>query len=663
MRVLHVIPSISPLRGGPSVAALEMVAALRRASVDARILTTDDHGPGSLGDLPIGAWSDHLGVPVLAFRRWAPPLSALREFAFSPGLSRWLRAHGSDFDLLHVHALFSFPATSAMAFARAAGIPYVVSTIGQLCVWSLQQRSLRKRLYLFLQERANLEAAAALHFTTTTERDEARLLGLTAPALVLPLGVKAPSGLPGPEAAPPVRFLFLSRLHPKKRLEVLLDALALLQARAPRAAWQLAIAGDGDADYVEALRRRADDLQLGERCHWLGFLEGRAKWEALAAAHWFVLPSASENFGIAAIEALAVGTPPILSPQVAIASQIQAAGAGWLVPGEVEPLAERLTAALAGPPAGMRAAGAAAGRGGLQLAGDRRQLQGGLRRLPPGRRCWPAPGLRVLPMPPNPLEEVTPLILTYNEEANVARVLARLGWARRIVVIDSGSTDATLDVLAQQPAVTVHQRPFDSHARQWNFGLAQVSTPWVLSLDADYLMPPELVAEIEAALRGPEAERLQGYWLRFRYCVAGRPLRGSILPPRLALFRRAAGHYVDDGHTQRLVLRGPSGQLAAPLLHDDRKPLSRWLWAQQRYVALEADKLQAAGAGPRRLSDRVRRLAVVAPPAVFLLCLLRGGLLDGWRGWFYALQRLYVETLLALTLLERRLRASSPPGG
>jgi glycosyltransferase involved in cell wall biosynthesis len=257
------------------------------------------------------------------------------------------------------------------------------------------------------------------------------------------------------------------------------------------------------------------------------------------------------------------------------------------------------------------------------------------------------------------LAQVTPLILTYNEEANIARTLAGLGWAQRIVVIDSGSSDRTLALLAEHPAVTVHQRPFDSHARQWNFGLEQVSSPWVLSLDADYRIPPALVAEIEAALGGAQAGAVAGYWLRFRYCVAGRPLRGSILPPRLALFRRAAGRYVDDGHTQRLVLRGASGQLRTPILHDDRKPLSRWLWAQQRYVALEADKLLAAGPGPRRLSDRVRRLGVVAPPAVFLLCLLRGGLLDGWRGWFYALQRLYVETLLALTLLERRL--NGPP--
>ncbi|MEX1322626.1 MAG: glycosyltransferase, partial [Synechococcaceae cyanobacterium] len=181
MRVLHVIPSVSPLRGGPSVAALEMVAALRRAGVDARLLTTDDHGPGRLGDLPIGQWTEHQGVPVLALRRWASSLAAVREFAIAPGLRRWLRANGGGFDLLHVHALFSYPSTTAMAFARGAGIPYVVSTIGQLCVWSLQQRGRRKRLYLRLLERTNLEGAAALHFTTAAERDEARLLGLRAP--------------------------------------------------------------------------------------------------------------------------------------------------------------------------------------------------------------------------------------------------------------------------------------------------------------------------------------------------------------------------------------------------------------------------------------------------------------------------------------------------
>lgn len=367
MRVLHVIPSISALRGGPSVAVLAMVAALRAKGVEASILTTNDDGPGVDPSLPLGQWCERAGVPVLAFGRWSPPLRPLREFAFSPALNRWLAAHLREYDLLHVHALFSWPSTSAMAQARRAGVPYVLRSIGQLCRWSLERSSHRKRLLLRLIERRNLEAAAALHFTTQAERREAADLSLATPCFVLPLGVQPPVG-PASEADPArvgdglrdpragTVFLFLSRLHPKKQLERLLEALALLQRRRPEAAWQLWIAGTGDPAYLAGLQRQAAVLELAERCHWRGFLEGEAKWQALRQADWFVLPSASENFGIAAIEALAAGTPPILSPGVAVAEAIAAAQAGHVCASEPTALSQALEAALVGPPATMRRA-------------------------------------------------------------------------------------------------------------------------------------------------------------------------------------------------------------------------------------------------------------------------------------------------------------------
>ena len=117
-----------------------------------------------------------------------------------------------------------------MAQARRAGVPYLLRPIGQLNHWSLRRSAGRKRLLLRLIERRNLEGAAALHFTSEAERDEAAALGLATPAFVLPLGVEAPLPLPTGQPPPPTVFLFLSRLHPKKQLEQLLEALALLQA-------------------------------------------------------------------------------------------------------------------------------------------------------------------------------------------------------------------------------------------------------------------------------------------------------------------------------------------------------------------------------------------------------------------------------------------------
>lgn len=359
--MLHVIPSVSPLRGGPSKAVFEMVEALRQQGVEAAILTTDDDGPGVDPSLPPGRWIERQGVPLLAFRRWNPPLAPLREFAVSPGLSRWLRRHIHAYDLLHVHAIFSFPSTCSMLQARRSRVPYLVRTIGQLSPWSLAQSSGRKRWMLRLVERRNLDQAAALHFTTLAEQQEASGLGLSPPALVLPLGVRGldPSHAPDPSPEPgqgATRFLFLSRLHPKKQLDRLLAALAILVEQRPAAAWSLAIAGRGEPAYEQELRALAGRFGIADRCRWLGHLEGAVKQRQLASAHWLVLPSAAENFGIVVAEALACGTPVILSPEVAMASLVAESGAGLISDSEPQSLARALEAALAGPSPPMRRA-------------------------------------------------------------------------------------------------------------------------------------------------------------------------------------------------------------------------------------------------------------------------------------------------------------------
>jgi glycosyltransferase involved in cell wall biosynthesis len=342
-----------------------MVRALRQEGVDASLLTTNDDGEDTNPELPTGHWQQWQDIPVLAFPRWSPAQRSLREFAISPALNLWLQRHRHDYDLLHIHALFSYPSTTAMVQARRAGIPYLLRTIGQLSPWSLSQSAGRKRLMLRLIERRNLQAAAALHFTTDAERDETAPLGLTTPSLVLPLGVSAPEppeagtadgpAFPG-SAGEPVRFLFLSRLHPKKQLEHLIDACALLQHQHPAKDWVLQIAGDGEASYRTSLQQRCQRQGIDHRCQWLGFVSGEAKWSLLRKADWFVLPSAAENFGIAAVEALAAATPVILSPQVAISTAVRAAGAGLLSDSAPQSLATTLGVAVQGPPLAMRLA-------------------------------------------------------------------------------------------------------------------------------------------------------------------------------------------------------------------------------------------------------------------------------------------------------------------
>ncbi|MEO1392659.1 MAG: glycosyltransferase family 2 protein [Cyanobacteria bacterium J06634_5] len=248
------------------------------------------------------------------------------------------------------------------------------------------------------------------------------------------------------------------------------------------------------------------------------------------------------------------------------------------------------------------------------------------------------------------LNYVTPVILTYNESPNIDRVLKKLTWANHIVVVDSYSTDNTLDIVRAYPQVEVFQRKFDTHTNQWNFGLAQAQTEWVLSLDADYVLSEALMDELTMLNITNDVD---GYFASFQYCVFGKPLKGTILPPRQLLFRKSHATYVDDGHTQLLVVEGVSKDLSGVVFHDDRKPLSRWLWAQDRYMVIEAQKLLSTSDSELSLGDKLRKRKLVAPFIVLVYCLvLKGGLLDGWRGWYYAFQRMFAEILLSLKLIE-----------
>lgn len=259
-------------------------------------------------------------------------------------------------------------------------------------------------------------------------------------------------------------------------------------------------------------------------------------------------------------------------------------------------------------------------------------------------------------MAADPLEQVTPLLITFNEEANIGRTLAGLSWARRIVVIDSGSTDGTLPILRRQPAVEVVQRPFDSFADQCNHGLSLIATPWCLSLDADHVVPQAFVEEM-AQLLHARGEELDAVLTPFRYLVHGRALRGTLLPPRFNLVRIGGGQYVNDGHAHRFLPSGRTATLRSAIDHDDRKPLSRWLAAQAGYVMQECDKLQRTPLQQLSRADRLRRLHVIAPFAVPLICLVwHRGILDGWRGWYYAFQRMVAELLLSLMLWDRATR-------
>ena len=251
------------------------------------------------------------------------------------------------------------------------------------------------------------------------------------------------------------------------------------------------------------------------------------------------------------------------------------------------------------------------------------------------------------------LDTITPVILTLNEAANISRTLEGLSWAQNVVVVDSGSVDGTRGIIESYSNTQYFQRDFDSHAQQWNFAISEtgIESDWILALDADHSPSNELIEEFAALV--PE-KNVCGYWVRFIYCVFGRPLRASLYPPLVSLFRRGSGQYIQQGHTQRLRVNGQLKQLKAPMLHDDRKPINQWFSSQQRYMKLEAELITSARWQDLSTSNKLRILIIPAPIAALCWSLLvKGAALDGSAGWYYSFQRFIAECILSLQLLSR----------
>lgn len=338
LAVLHVIPSVAVAHGGPSRAIVEMETALAARGVRVTTLTTDDDGPGRRFD-PDARPAPPPGVE----RVYVAKRSEFYKVA--PDVIRWLSGNLRGFDVVHIHALFSFTSTAAARMADRQRVPYVVRPLGTLARYGVtSRRPFLKRAALAWLDGPILRRAAAVHFTSHEEKTEAEALGIVMNSVVIPLGIGQPAiaAAQTPRtAATPRRLLFMSRLDPKKNLEGLLDALARLPER--HANVTLTIAGKGSDSYTQDLRTRARGLGLDARIDWLGHVDGDAKARTLAAADLFVLPSFSENFGIAAAEAMMAGLPCILGDGVALAAAAHRAGAALAVAPDPDAIAAAIT--------------------------------------------------------------------------------------------------------------------------------------------------------------------------------------------------------------------------------------------------------------------------------------------------------------------------------
>lgn len=334
MNILHVIPSVGSHRGGASQAVLEMLQSLKNTKVKVELVTTNDNGTDLL-DVPLSQLTQYQEIPTRFFPRFSPQVSFVREFAFSWELTKWLWKHIHEYDLVHIHALFSYASTVAMIIARFKQVPYINQPHGLLCEWSLQQSQLKKKIYLSLIEKSNLQHSRILQLTSTKEVQEVELLGLGVPPVVMPLGLQIPADIPQSRQKlremfniPPEQtiILFMSRLHYKKGLDYLIPALSKVKT----GKFTFILAGNGSPEYEAEISELLINNQIEHCTHRPGFVTGEMKNILLQGSDIFVLTSHSENFGVVVLEAMAAGLATIVTPGVALASMIKENDVGYV---------------------------------------------------------------------------------------------------------------------------------------------------------------------------------------------------------------------------------------------------------------------------------------------------------------------------------------------
>jgi hypothetical protein len=250
---------------------------------------------------------------------------------------------------------------------------------------------------------------------------------------------------------------------------------------------------------------------------------------------------------------------------------------------------------------------------------------------------------------PRAASQITPFVLTFNEADNVRRTLESLRWAERVVVVDSGSTDATESIARSFPNVAWYLRAFDSFRGQSEFAINETSitTPFALALDADMVVPDALLAELES---GFWAGGYAGALTPFEFRVHGAPLKGSLLRPQLRLFLRDAVRVVQEGHGHKFDVAGPVYTCRARIVHDDRKPLERWVSSQLGYS--RAERIRILEAISPTMLMRLRRAGVMPILAGVYAYLSAGGPFAGTAAKHYAWERVVFECLLSMRLIE-----------
>ncbi len=332
MRLLHIIPYMHPSAGGPPVVVDQWCAGLKQLGHDVEVITTDSYAPREDAH-----WQTEMRsrYRITVLKKIGP-----RGFGYAKRMKETFAEKLSSVDLVHVHNIWGYGSLLAARGCKRRNVRFVVSSHGMLDPYSMGRKSWKKLLYGRIFEFPALRSAAGMIFTHSEEERLARQTCFNLPrGYVVPLGTDDPPFEDRqtlsqeflrqfPLTAKGPRILFLSRLHEKKGLNLLIPAFQQIVRQHPTT--QLVLVGPGDSTYIDHLQAQAKSLDILNSMHFTGPLHGREKWAALASANLYVLPSYQENFAIALVEALRIGTPVVCSQRVNLSSDLQQAGAATI---------------------------------------------------------------------------------------------------------------------------------------------------------------------------------------------------------------------------------------------------------------------------------------------------------------------------------------------
>lgn len=343
MRMIHVIPAISEEASGPSYSVPRLCESLIAAGADVQLAAL--HRPSSRAPLP--------------FLKTFPAGFGPPRLGFSPKMRRWLddQAASGRLDIMHNHSLWMMPNVYPGHACRHGRCRLVVSPRGTLSSWSLGRNAMQKKIFWRLLQEPALRNASCFHATADSEFQDIRRLGFRQPISVIPNGIDLP---PLERSAHGGRrqLLFLGRIHQQKGVEILLRAWQVTAPRFPD--WELCVVGPEEGGYLARMRALAAGLRL-DRIEFPGPVYGDDKLPAYRRASLFVLPTYSENFGMAVAEALAAGIPAIVTRGAPWAGLVEQ-GAGWWIDIGLEPLVACLEHALATSPLRLEEMGRAGHR-------------------------------------------------------------------------------------------------------------------------------------------------------------------------------------------------------------------------------------------------------------------------------------------------------------